>query len=93
MVLLPFKNILGRSLLNELACVHDSHLIAHLGDNAEVMRDHDERCAHLFTQLVHHGQHLRLNGDIQSRCRLVSNQQLGLARQRNRDDHALLHTA
>ena len=57
------------------------------------MRDHDDRHAQLFLQILHQFQNLRLNGYIQRRGRLIRDQNIRFARQRHGDHHALPHTA
>ena len=70
---------------------HD--LVAGLGDDAEVVRDEQDRHAELALQLREQLEDLRLDRDVERGGRLVGDQQLGLARQRHRDHHALPHAA
>lgn len=86
-------DMLERAVFHDLTCVDDRDLIADLGDNAQIMRDHDHGGIIFFLQILHEFEYLRLNGHIQRGSRLISNQQLGIAGQRHRNDHALLHAA
>ena len=54
--------------------------------------EHDGGACVLF-QLVHQPKNFGLNGDIQSRCWLIGNQEPGFAGERHGDDHPLAHTA
>ena len=85
--------MLERAAFHDLTRVDDRDLIADLGDNAQIMRDHDHGGIIFFLQILHEFEYLRLNGHIQRGSRLISNQQLGIAGQRHRNDHALLHAA
>ena len=62
-------------------------------DDAQVVRDEQDRGARLLFQVVHQLQDLRLNRHVQRGGRLVGDQQLRLAGQRHRDHHALAHAA
>ena len=57
------------------------------------MGDHDDGHAQLVAQVVHQLQDLRLDRHVQRGGRLVGDQQLRLAGQRNGDHDALAHTA
>ena len=57
------------------------------------MRDEDDRDAELALELDDEVEDARLNCDIKRRCRLVANQEVGITRQGNGDDHALAHSA
>ena len=87
------KNGAGRRHFHHLAAIHHSHVIGHLGDNAQVMGDEQDGGAVLLFKLVHQLQYLRLDGHVQRRGGLVRDQQLGLAGQRHGDHHALPHAA
>ncbi len=80
-------------LLDQLPGIHDGHAVGHVGDDAEIVGDQQDRHVHLLLQFLQQFQHLGLDGDIQCRGRFVGNQQIGLAGQRDRDHHALFHAA
>ena len=90
---LGVKQHLGRHTLDHLTAVHNGHIVGHLVDDAEIVRDKQDACAVLVLEVVHQPQDLRLNGDIERRCRLVGDQQLGPAGQRHGDHDTLPHTA
>ena len=64
-----------------------------LGDDAEVVGDQDHRHPALAAQVVEQLQDLRLDRHVERGRRLVGDQQLGLAGERDRDHHALAHAA
>ena len=78
-------------LLDDLAGIHDRHAVAHLGDDAQVVGDEDDRGPGLVAQVPHQVEDLGLDRDVQRGRGLVRDEQLGLARQRHRDHHALGH--
>ena len=84
---------LDRRLLDHLGRVHDDDLVGDLGDDAEVVRDHDDRAPELLLELVHQRQDLRLRRHVERGRRLVGDQQVGVVDERHRDHHALAHAA
>ena len=80
-------------LLDDLAGVHDRHPVAHLGDDAEVVGDEDDRGAGLVAQVAHQVEDLGLDRHVERGRRLVGDEQLGLAGERHRDHHPLRHAA
>ncbi len=89
----PVEQVEHRRFLDLLAGVHHDHPVAALGDDAEVVGDHDHAHAELALQALDQVEDLRLDGDVEGGGRLVGDQQLGLARQRQGDHHALAHAA
>ena len=87
------EHVLQRTLLHHVSGVHDGHLVTDLRHDAQIVGDHDEGGLVLFAQILHQIQHLSLDGHIQRGGGLISDQQLGVAGQRDGDDHTLLHTA
>ena len=81
------------ALLHDLPGVHHGHPITHLGDDAEVVGDEDDRGPGLVAQVAHEVEDLRLDRDVERGRRLVGDQEFGFARERHRDHHALGHTA
>ena len=84
---------LDRAPLDDAAGVHDDHVVTHLSDHPEVMRDQDDRRVGAPAEIAEQFQDLRLSGDIERRGRLVGDQQRRVVDQRHRDHHALAHTA
>src|SRR6185295_2512163 len=80
-------------LLDDAARVHHVDALGHARDDAKVVRDQDERGAELAGQVLQQIEDLRLNGHVQRGRRLVGEDELGVARERHRDHHALAHTA
>ena len=64
-----------------------------LGDDAEVVRDQQDRHAEPLAQLAQQLEDLRLDRHVERGRRLVGDQQLRVARERHRDHHALAHAA
>ena len=83
---------LRRTLLDDLALVHEDHAIGHVAGEADLVGD-DQHGAALVGQLPHHAQHLADQLDVERRGRLVEQDQLGLHRQHAGDGHALLLAA
>ena len=87
------EHLLGRPGLHEHPRVHDVHALAHAGDDAEVVRDQDQRRVLLGDELAQEVEDLRLDRHVERRRRLVGDQELRLAGQRHRDHRALAHAA
>ena len=79
--------------LDHLAGVHHGDPIAELGDQAEMVRDEQDRAPHLVFQLAQEVDDLRLERDVERRGRLVGDQQVRPRDQRERDADALAHAA
>ena len=82
-----------RAGLDEHSRVHHVHALAHSGDDAEVVRDQDQRRVPLDDQLAEQAENLRLDRDVERGRRLVGDQQLRLAGERHRDHCPLAHPA
>ena len=82
-----------RGLLDDSPCVHDGDLVGDLGDDAQVVADHDDRRAELGMELAHEVEDLGLDGDVEGGGRLVGDEKLGTAGERHGDHHALAHPA
>ena len=83
----------ARAGLDERARVHHVDALAHPGDDAEVVRDQDQRRVALGDERAQELEDLRLDRDVERRRRLVGDQELRLARERHRDHHPLAHPA
>src|SRR2546430_14782908 len=79
--------------LDEAAPVHHRDLVAHLGHDAEVVGDEDEREVVRALEVAQEVQVLRLDREIEAGRRLVGGEQARLARDRDRPDDALAHPA
>ena len=82
-----------RRALHHAAGVHHRDLVGHLGDDAEVVGDQDDRHAGLLLQFAQQVEDLRLHRDVERGGGFVGDQQVGLAGQRHGDHHALAHAA
>ncbi len=82
-----------RSLLGESRRVHHVHPVGIARHDAEVVGDHHHRDVELARQVLHQVQDLRLNRDVERGSRLVGDDQLGIAREPDRDHHPLAHAA
>ena len=85
------EDLVDRSLLRDSAGVHDDDVVGDLGDDAEVVGDHDDRRVELLLELQHQVQDLRLRRHVERGRGLVGDQEVGLVDQRHRDHHALPH--
>ena len=89
----PREEPVGRAGLHEHAGVHHVHALAHARDDAEVVRDQDERRVEVGDEGLQQLEDLRLDRDVERGRRLVGDQELRLARERHRDHRALAHSA
>ena len=83
----------GGAGLDDLAGVHHRDVVADVGDHAEVVADDDHRQAGVADQRPQQAEDLGLHGDVEGGGRLVGDQQLRLAGQRQRDADPLRHAA
>ena len=82
-----------RAGLDHLARVHHHYLVAELGDQAEIVRDHHDRRLQLAPELADQVDDLRLHGDVQRRRGLVGDEEHRVHQQRHGDTGALAHPA
>src|SRR3989454_1163785 len=80
-----------RAGLDQASRVHHCNLVAHLGDDAEVVGDEDQRQVVGALEITQELQVLRLDREVEARRRLVGDEDPRLARDRNRADDALAH--
>ena len=81
----PLVELGRRSLLDDLAEVHDGDAVAHVADDAEIVRDEDVGQPAPLLQIPQEVEHLGLHRDVERRDGLVEQQQRGLDRQRPGD--------
>lgn len=72
-VLRLLEDLVCRSALNDLAFMHHQDLVSYAGDHRQIMADEDGRLAPNLA-LFQQSQHLCLHGDVESRGRLVGDQ-------------------
>ena len=87
------KHLRDGATLYDLTGIHDSHPVADLGHDAQVVGNQQQGGTELFLQLVHQFQHLGLDGHVQGGGGLVRQNQLRRAGDAHGDDHPLLHAA
>ena len=92
-VLRVVEQVERRALLDDPAGVHDDDVVGRLRDDAHVVGDDDHRHLVLVAEVLEQVEHLRLHGDVERGRRLVRDQELRVARERDRDHHALAHAA
>ena len=73
------KDLIAGSMLYYLSRIHYHYIIRNLGNYAQIVGNHHNRGACLFLQLIDQIQNLSLDGNIQSRSRLIADQKLGIA--------------
>ena len=82
---LPFSTI--------SAGVHHRHVVRHVRNNTEIVRNQDDRHACRALQLAQQIQNLGLNCHVESRCRFVGDKDRRLAGNRHCNHRALQHAA
>ena len=93
-VLRMVEQLLRRRVLDDLAGVHHRDVVGGLGDDAHVVGDDDHRHARARSRSSSSRSRMpRLHGDVERRRRLVRDQELRVAGERDRDHHALPHAA
>ena len=83
------EDLLHRSLLDDLAAVHDADHVGDAADDAEIVGDEQQAHAEPGANFRQQRQDLRLHGDVERGGRLVRDQQIGLVGERHRDHDAL----
>jgi len=92
-VLRGVEDLVGAAVLGRPAGVHHHDVVGQLGDHAEVVGDDDHGGVELLLQVADQVEDLRLDGDVESRCRLIGDEQGGITGQCHRDHRALAHPA
>ena len=87
------KQRLDRRLFDDASGVHHGDAVGHLGDDAEVVGDEEEREPEALLQIAQQVENLRLDRDVERGRRLVGDEQRGPAGERDRDQRALAHPA
>ena len=87
------KSSSHRRLLRLPAGVHHHDPVGEVGDDAEVVRDQDDRRAEPLAELAQEVEDPRLDRHVERGRRLVGDQDLRIARERHRDHHPLAHPA
>ena len=85
--------ILGACNFDKLAKIHDADAIADILDDRQIMRNEQVSQPELLLKIQQKVQYLRLNGNVQSRDRLVRDDELWPKGQRTRNSDPLPLTA
>jgi hypothetical protein len=89
----PVVDVVDRADLHHAAGVHDRHPVGEPGDDAEVVRDEDDRRAGDLARGPQHFEHLRLDGHVERGGGLVGQDHVGVVRDCHGDHDALAHAA
>ncbi len=89
----PVEDFLRLTLLGDARRVHHDDAVGVARHHAEIVGDDDQRNVELARQILHQFENLRLDGDVERGGRLVGDDQLRIARESDRDHHALAHAA
>ena len=86
------ENFRNRTLFDNSACVHNDNVVRHFRNNAQIVRDKQNRAVNLVLQIVEQIENLRLNGNVERRRRLVRDDKARLASKRHCNHNTLAHT-
>ena len=87
------ENVVGRASLADSSAVHDDDLVSHLSDDAQIVGNDDDGHVELLLKFLHQLEDLCLDGNVQSGCRFIRDEDVGLGYQRHGDHDTLTHTA
>jgi len=93
LVLRVAEDGLRGALLDDVALEHDDDAVGAVRCDAEVMRDEQQRRAVRVDERLQVVEDVPLHGDVERTRRLIRDEELGLPRQRGRDENALPHAA
>ncbi|MFJ8113804.1 hypothetical protein [Streptomyces sp. NPDC096132] len=83
------EDLLHLAAFDDLPGVHDHRPVAQIGHHAQVVGDEDDGHAEPVAQGPQQVEDLGLDGDVERGGRFVGDQQIGFAREGQRDAHAL----
>src|SRR6478609_5962529 len=87
------EHILGSPLLDNSPRIHHADATAHIGNETEIVTDHQNGRSPLGTKIADEVDDFSLDRDVQCCRRLVREQQVRAARQRNGDHDPLAHAS
>ena len=87
------KEFFRGSHLDDLAGIHQRDPVRHARHHGQIVGDEHQAHALLFLQLLEQVENLSLDRHVERGCRLVGDDEVGLAGQRDCDHHALLLAA
>ena len=85
------EKLLATALLGYVARVHNVYPLGVAGNDAQVVRDDDQRHVRLPDNIPQQVENLLLCGHIQGSSGLIGNQQLGVAGNGHGNHHTLTH--
>ena len=83
--------LFGQAELHQIAAIHHRHLVGNVGDHAHVMGHQHAAHLTLFAEGADKLEDLILNGDVECCGRLIGDDQLRIAGERDGDNHPLTH--
>ena len=89
----PVEHIVHIADFDDAPRVHHGDAVGESGDDAQVVRDQDDRRAGCLLGRPEHIENLRLDRDVERGRRLVGDDHVGLVGHRHRNHHALPHAA
>ena len=92
MQIIPIK-LLRLGDLHKAAEIHHAHAVGDMAHHRQIVRHKEIGQAKLFLQILEHIDHLRLNGNVQCRDRLIADDKLRINRQSAGNSHSLPLTA
>ena len=87
------EHLVARPLLDDPPGVHDHDAVRDLRNDAQVMRDEDDRGRVLALEPLQQRQHLGLDRHVERGRRLIGDQDLGVVGERDRGHGPLPHPA
>jgi hypothetical protein len=69
------EDLFDRACLNDLAAPHDRNIVGDDADDPEIVTDEDASQAEFTVGYLQKGEDLRLHGDVERRCRFISQNQ------------------
>ena len=89
----PTENVIEGAPFHDPTVVHDHDVLGDVGDDTQIVGDHQHRHREFVLEVVHQLEDLRLDGDIERGGRFIGNQQCRAADQRHGDHGALAQAA
>ena len=83
------QEVVGGTLLHHVAPAHHGNAVCHVGNNSEIMGDHQKAHLILLCQLFQQVEDLRLRGHVQRGGRLIRDQQQRAQGDGHGNHHAL----
>ena len=87
------ENVVRRAYFNDFAGIHNGDPVRHIRNYAQIVRNENYRKLSFDFDFVYEFEYLRLNGNVESRRRLVADENIGVCRKRDSYNYSLTHTA